>query len=130
MGPRDIRWDSATLALVRAHRRHPPRSRLLVKIAFGKFHQIIKEEVTKLLSEIDISDKELDRLLAMGRKEDMPKEKVVQVIRDNPEEATDAIFSILGADGIKDVMIALANAAGDEELLDYTKTISEDRKEE
>jgi hypothetical protein len=101
-----------------------------MKITKTKLKEVIKEEVKKVLSEIDISDKELDRLLAMGRKDEAPKEKVTQVIRDNPEEATDAIFSILGSDGIKDVMIALANAAGDEELLDYTKTISEDRKEE
>jgi len=99
-----------------------------MKITFGKFHQIINEEVTKLLSEIDISDKELDRLLAMGRGEDVPKEKVVQVVRDNPEEATDAMFSVLGADGIKDIMIALANASGDEELLNYAKTMSEDKE--
>ena len=96
-----------------------------MKITFGKFHQIINEEVTKLLSEIDISDKELDRLLAMGRGEDVPKEKVVQVVRDNPEEATDVMFSVLGADGIKDIMIALANASGDEELLNYAKTMTE-----
>lgn len=99
-----------------------------MKITSEAFHQIINEEVTKFLTEIDISDKELDRLLAMGREDDPAKEKVAQVIRDNPEEATDAIFSILGVDGIKDVMIALANAAGDEELLDYTKTMTEDRE--
>jgi len=99
-----------------------------MKITFGKFHEIITEEVEKFLSEIDISDKELDRLLAMGREAEPPKEKVVQVIRDNPEEATDAMFSILGADGIKDIMTALAHAAGDEELLKYTQTISEDKE--
>jgi len=98
--------------------------RMLMKITFGKFHEIITEEVEKLLSEIEISDRELDKLLALGRKEDAPKEKVAQVIRDNPEEATDAIFSILGPDGIKDVMIALANASGDEELLQYTRTMT------
>ena len=95
-----------------------------MKITFGKFHEIITEEVEKLLSEIEISDRELDKLLALGRKEDAPKEKVAQVIRDNPEEATDAMFSILGPDGIKDVMIALANASGDEELLQYTRTMT------
>ena len=100
-----------------------------MKITFGKFHNIITEEVERFLSEIDISDKELDRLLAMGRKDEAPKEKVAQVIRDNPEEATDAMFSILGADGIKDIMVALAHAAGDEELLKYTKTISEEKKD-
>jgi len=99
-----------------------------MKIPFGKFHKIITEEVERFLSEIDISDKELDRLLAMGRKDETPKEMVTQVIGDNPEEATDAMFSILGADGIKDIMIALAHAAGDEELLKYTKTISEDKE--
>tara|TARA_R100000152_G_C6763341_1_gene187759 strand:- start:325 stop:624 length:300 start_codon:yes stop_codon:yes gene_type:complete len=99
-----------------------------MKITFGKFHEIITEEVEKFLSEIDISDKELDRLLAMGRKDKEPKEKVVQVIRDNPEEATDAMFSILGADGIRDIMVALAHAAGDEELLSYTKTMNEDKE--
>lgn len=96
-----------------------------MRISFGKFHEIINEEVTKFLSEVDISDKELDHLLAMGRGEDVPKEKVVQVIGDNPEEATDVMFSLLGPDGIKDIMIALANAAGDEELLQYTKTMTE-----
>ena len=96
-----------------------------MRISFGKFHEIINEEVTKFLSEVDISDKELDHLLAMGRGEDVPKEKVVQVIGDNPEEATDVMFSLLGPDGIKDIMIALANAAGDEELLQYTRTMSE-----
>ena len=99
-----------------------------MKITFGKFNKIITEEVERFLSEMDISDKELDRLLAMGRKDEVPKEKVAQVIGDNPEEATDAIFDILGADGIKDVMIALAHASGDEELLNYTKTISEDKE--
>ena len=99
-----------------------------MKITKTKLKEVIKEEVKKALSEMDISDKQLDRLLAMGRKDEAPKEKVTQVIRDNPEEATDAIFSILGSDGIKDIMVALAHAAGDEELLKYTKTISEDKE--
>tara|TARA_R110002020_G_scaffold4904_1_gene21060 strand:+ start:2814 stop:3101 length:288 start_codon:yes stop_codon:yes gene_type:complete len=95
-----------------------------MKITFGEFHQIITEEVERFLSEVEISDAELDKLLALGRGDDVPKEKVVQVVRDNPEEATDVMFSVLGADGIKDIMIALANAAGDEELLQYTRTMS------
>ena len=99
-----------------------------MKITKKHLNKIITEEVQRALSEIDISDRELDRLLAMGRKDKEPKEKVVQVIRDNPEEATDAMFSILGADGIKDIMTALAHAAGDEELLKYTQTISEDKE--
>lgn len=99
-----------------------------MKITFGKFHQIINEEVERFLSEVEISDKELDHLLAIGRGEDVPKEKVVQAIRDNPEETTDVMFSVLGADGIKDIMVALANASGDEELLQYIRTMSEDKE--
>tara|TARA_R100000664_G_C2731155_1_gene121701 strand:+ start:46 stop:345 length:300 start_codon:yes stop_codon:yes gene_type:complete len=99
-----------------------------MKITKQHLNKIITEEVQRALSEIDISDRELDRLLAMGRKDKEPKEKVVQVIRDNPEEATDAMFSILGADGIRDIMVALAHAAGDEELLSYTKTMNEDKE--
>ena len=62
-----------------------------MKITKTKLKEVIKEEVKKALSEMDISDKQLDRLLAMGRKDEAPKEKVTQVIGDNPEEATDAI---------------------------------------
>jgi len=97
-----------------------------MKINKKHLSKIITEEVQRALSEI--SDDELDRLLAMGRKDETPKEKITQVIGDNPEEATDAIFDILGADGIKDVMIALAHASGDEELLNYTKTMNENKE--
>ena len=99
-----------------------------MKISKEHLNKIITEEVQRALSEIDISDRELDRLLAMGRKKQSPKEKITQVIGDNPEEATDAMFNILGADGIKDIMIALAHASGDEELLNYTKTMNENKE--
>jgi len=94
-----------------------------MKISKEHLNKIITEEVQRALSEI--TDDELERLLAMGREKQSPKEKITQVIGDNPEEATDAMFNILGADGIKDVMIALAHASGDEELLNYTKTMNE-----
>ncbi len=94
-----------------------------MKISKEHLNKIITEEVQRALSEI--TDDELERLLAMGRKKQSPKEKITQVIGDNPEEATDAMFNILGADGIKDIMIALAHASGDEELLNYTKTMNE-----
>ena len=97
-----------------------------MKITKKHLNKIITEEVQRALSEI--TDDQLDRLLAMARKDETPKERITQVIGDNPEEATDAMFNILGADGIKDVMIALAHAAGDEELLSYTKTMNEDKE--
>tara|TARA_R100001510_G_C7544466_1_gene130679 strand:- start:323 stop:616 length:294 start_codon:yes stop_codon:yes gene_type:complete len=97
-----------------------------MKISKEHLNKIITEEVQRALSEI--TDDELERLLAMGRKKQSPKEKITQVIGDNPEEATDAMFNILGADGIKDVMIALAHASGDEELLNYTKTMNENKE--
>ena len=99
-----------------------------MKISKEHLNKIITEEVERALSEIDISDRELNRLLAMGREKQSPKEKITQVIGDNPEEATDAMFNILGADGIKDIMIALAHASGDEELLSYTKTMNEHKE--
>ena len=97
-----------------------------MKITKQHLNKIITEEVQRALSEI--TDDQLDRLLAMARKDETPKERITQVIGDNPEEATDAMFNILGADGIKDVMVALAHAAGDEELLSYTKTMNEDKE--
>ena len=97
-----------------------------MKISKEHLNKIITEEVQRALSEI--TDDELERLLAMGREKKSPKEKITQVIGDNPEEATDAMFNILGADGIKDVMIALAHASGDEELLNYTKTMNENKE--
>ena len=97
-----------------------------MKISKEHLNKIITEEVQRALSEI--TDDELERLLAMGREKQSPKEKITQVIGDNPEEATDAMFNILGADGIKDIMIALAHASGDEELLNYTKTMNENKE--
>ena len=97
-----------------------------MKISKEHLNKIITEEVQRALSEI--TDDELERLLAMGREKKSPKEKITQVIGDNPEEATDAMFNILGADGIKDIMIALAHASGDEELLNYTKTMNENKE--
>ena len=97
-----------------------------MKISKEHLNKIITEEVQRALSEI--TDDELERLLATGREKQSPKEKITQVIGDNPEEATDAMFNILGADGIKDIMIALAHASGDEELLNYTKTMNENKE--
>ena len=76
------------------------------------FYKIIEEEVEAYLKEVDLSDQDLDRLLKMGMKKE-------------PEEELDSkeMLSMLGADGIKDVMIALAQALGDKDLVDYTKAM-------
>ncbi len=76
------------------------------------FYNIIEEEVQAYLKEVEISDQDLDRLLKMGTKKE-------------PEEEIDSqeMLNLLGPDGIKDVMIALAQALGDKDLVDYTKAM-------
>ena len=83
-----------------------------MNITPNDFYKIIEEEVEAYLSEVDLSDQELDRLLRMGMKK-------------KPEEELDSkeMLNILGTDGIKDVMIALAQALGDKDLVDYTKAM-------
>ena len=83
-----------------------------MNITPNDFYKIIEEEVEAYLSEVDLSDQELDRLLKMGMKK-------------KPEEELDSkeMLNMLGTDGIKDVMIALAQALGDKDLVDYTKAM-------
>lgn len=76
------------------------------------FYNIIEEEVSAYLREVDITDRELDHLLKIGMKKE-PEEKL-----DSKE-----MLNLLGSDGIKDVMIALAQALGDKDLVDYTKAM-------
>ena len=38
------------------------------------------------------------------------------------------IFGILGQDGIEDLMVALANVIGDEDLVKYTKSMKKTKR--
>jgi len=78
-------------------------------------YRILEEEVKMYLGEIDLTDDQLDVLLKKG----MGKTR-------EPEEhdmSKEEIFGILGQDGIEDLMIALANVIGDDDLVKYTKSM-------
>jgi Fe-S cluster assembly ATPase SufC len=78
-------------------------------------YKILEEEVQSYLEEVELTDHELNRLLRVGMKGG--SEKAGQEV-DSKE-----MLRLLGPDGIKDVMVALAQALGDKDLVDYTKAM-------